>query len=219
MKNKNKITLISSIALLSLFVVWTILVAVVGKGAIGPNGSSVGFATINGWFHNLTGFNNFLYVLTDWLGLIPFLMVGVFGLIGVIQWIKRKSIKKVDYSILILGAFYIIVLAVFVLFEFVVINRRPVILNGVLEASYPSSTTLLCMCVIPTAIIVLNNLLKNNKLKLAISICLSLFMTFMVVGRIIAGVHWITDIIGGAIFSAGIVLLYIYFYNLKKEVN
>ena len=131
-----------------------------------------------------------------------------FALLGLIQWIKRKHLLKVDYSILVLGGFYIVVMTVYVLFEVVVVNYRPVWIGGILEASYPSSTTMLVMCVMPTAIIQFNTRIKNNVLKRCVASAIIAFIVFMVIGRLISGVHWLTDIIGGALFSTGLVLLY-----------
>ena len=34
------------------------------------------------------------------------------------------------------------------------------------------------------------------------------FSTFMVIGRLVAGVHWFTDIMGAVILSAGLFILY-----------
>lgn len=214
---KKKLSLYISIGCLITFTLWTILITFADKSAIGPNGSSVGLSSLNGWFHNLTGTNMTLYTITDWLGLIPFAFIFVFGIVGLIQWIKRKSFLKVDYNFLILGGFYIVVLGFYLLFEFVVINHRPVLIEGILEASYPSSTTMLALCVMPTAIMVLNNLVKNKKLKLCILISFSAFTAFMVIGRIISGVHWISDIIGGALLSTGLVLMYYFLITYTKK--
>ena len=131
-----------------------------------------------------------------------------FALLGLIQLIKRKSLFKVDSSILVLGAFYIVVMAAYLFFEFYVVNYRPVLINGFLEASYPSSTTLLVMRVMPTAVMQLNSRIRNTKMKRAFAFALIAFTAFMVIGRLISGVHWITDIIGGAILSAGLVMIY-----------
>ncbi|MBQ6905883.1 MAG: phosphoesterase PA-phosphatase, partial [Clostridia bacterium] len=124
--------------LIAVFVLWTVLVSVVDVRAIGPNGSSVGFATLNGYVHDLTGVNMFLYTITDWLGLVPIGVAFGFAVLGLVQWVGRKSLFKVDRSILALGGFYIIVLAMYIFFEIVVINYRPVLIDGYLEASYPS---------------------------------------------------------------------------------
>ena len=190
------------------FLLWTAAIQSVDVQAIGPQKSSVGFATINQFVHNLTGVHMSLYTITDWLSLVPLVFVIWFALLGLIQWIKRKHLLKVDHSILILGVFYIIVMAVYVLFEMFVINYRPVLIDGILEASYPSSTTILVMCVMPTAVTQLNSRIKNNVLKRFVSSAITVFTVFMVIGRLISGVHWFSDIIGGALLSTGLVLLY-----------
>ena len=89
-----------------------------------------------------------------------------------------------------------------------VINYRPVLINGVLEASYPSSTTMLTMCVMPTLAMRFNKRIKNKTAKNIVVFVSVIFALFMVVGRILSGVHWISDIIGGALLSAGLVMLY-----------
>jgi len=194
--------------LLGAFVVWTVLVRLVDVEAIGPQGSQVGFATLNRFVHEITGVHFGLYTVTDWLGLVPIGMALGFGVLGLIQWIQRKHLLKVDRSILVLGGFYLAVMVVFVFFELVVINYRPVLIEGVLEVSYPSSTTMLVMCVMPTAMIQLNARIKSRALKWCVRVAIWSFTFFMVIGRLLSGVHWVTDIIGGIIVSTGLVTLY-----------
>ena len=209
MKKRNKKNFGIAIGLLVTFVVWTIAISYLDVQAIGPKGSSVSFATLNGFFHNLTGVHMQIYTITDWLGLVPLCFVLGFALLGLIQLVKRRSLFKVDYSILVLGGFYIIVMAAYVFFEIFVINYRPVLIEGCLEASYPSSTTMLVMCVMPTAIMQLNERIGNKRIRKMIACIFSIFTVFMVVGRLLSGVHWMTDIIGGALLSAGLVMLYV----------
>lgn len=199
------------------FVLWTMLILFVDVRAIGPNGSSVGFASLNQFVHEFTGVNMSLYVITDWLGLVPIGVAFGFAVLGLVQWIKRKNLLKVDRSILTLGGFYIVVIAVYFLFEIVVINYRPTLIDGYLEVSYPSSTTMLVMCVMPTAMIQLRARIKNNKFRRCIMFMLAVFIAFMVVGRLVSGVHWITDIIGGALFSTAIVLIYYAICNIATK--
>ena len=187
---------------------WTVAIRLVDVQIIGPQDSAVGLATVNGFIHKLVGVHMLLYNITDWLGLVPIFVGMGFALLGLIQLIKRKSLFKVDYNILILGGFYIVVMAVYVLFEMLVVNYRPVLINGYLEASYPSSTTMLVMCVMPTAIMQFNARIKNNVLKRFVASAIIAFIVFMVIGRLVSGVHWFTDIIGGALLSTGLVLMY-----------
>ena len=216
MNKERKINLSVAISLLAAFVLWTVLVKFVDVQAIGPNNSSVGFASLNGWFHELTGENMMLYDITDWLGLLPILTAGCFGILGLCQLIKRKSLLKVDRSIIALGIFYVAVIGAFIFFEICVINYRPLLIEGKLEASYPSSTTMLVMSVMPTAAMQLYERIKNKNLRIVAIIVIVLFTAFMVIARILSGVHWITDIIGGAIISYALVLIY-YWIFLKNS--
>ena len=197
-----------SIFSLAAFVLWTLLLRLVDVKAIGPEGSSVGFSALNGFIHEKIGTNMYLYYITDWLGLVPIGVSLGFAILGLIQLIKRKSLLRVDRSILALGVFYIIVVAVYLFFEIVVINYRPVLIEGCLEASYPSSTTMLVTCVMPSAAMQAKERIKNKALRQSVIIVIIAFIAFMVVGRLLSGVHWISDIIGGALFSLGIVLMY-----------
>ena len=208
MKKENQRNFCIATCMLFAFFLWTATIQFIDVQTIGPQGSSVGFATLNGFVHNLTGVHMSLYAITDWLGLLPLAFVMGFALLGLVQWIKRKYLLKVDYSILVLGGFYIVVMAVYVLFEVFVVNYRPVLIGGILEASYPSSTTMLVMCVMPTAIMQFNARIKNNILKRFVASAITAFVVFMVIGRLLSGVHWFTDIIGGALLSAGLVLMY-----------
>ena len=205
MKQKH---LHTALWLLAAFAVWTALICYVDVQAIGPKGSSVGFAAINRYFHSLTGVHMTLYTVTDWLGLVPLVFVMGFAFLGLVQWIRRKQLRKVDFSILVLGGFYLVVIAVYILFEMVPVNYSPVLIEGILEASYPSSTTLLVMCVMPTAIMQLNARIRHTGLRRCICFLIAAFIVFMVVGRLLSGVHWLTDIIGGILLSSGLVMLY-----------
>ena len=208
MKKETKKSFLVAVCLLVVFIFWTVAVSFVDVKAIGPKESTVGFATVNEFFHKLTGVNFIIYTITDWLGLIPVFVCIGFGLLGLTQWIKRKKLLKVDYSIRVLGGFYITVMAAYLFFEEFVINYRPVLINGYLEASYPSSTTLLVMCVMPTTIMQLNSRIKRVMVRRAVTAFVIAFIAFMVIGRLISGVHWLTDIVGGAILSAGLVMMY-----------
>ena len=194
--------------LIAAFIVWTLLVSVIDVRAVGPEGSSVGLASFNSAVASAVGVHMALYELTDLLSIIPLGFIAGFGLLGLYQLVRRKSLMKVDCDILVLGVFYVVVLAVFVLFEVVEINYRPVLIEGVLEASYPSSTTMLSVCVLVTAMMQLR-VRVGNRLISAVSVWFTgILAVVLVVGRIISGVHWASDIIGGLLFSCGAVVLY-----------
>ena len=208
MKKGNQTDLRIAAYMLMAFVLWTTAICFVDVQAIGPQETTVGFAAINQFVHKLTGVHMFLYTITDCLSLIPLMFVMGFGALGLVQWIERKRLLKVDRSILALGGFYIAVMAAYVFFEVFAINYRPVLIDGVLETSYPSSTTMLVMCVMPTGIMQLNTRMKNSFLKRCAVSAIRVFIAFMVIARLISGVHWFSDIIGGALLSAGFVMIY-----------
>jgi len=215
MKKRNLRTFFISICFLAAFFLWTAAVCFVDIRAIGPLHSSVGFAAINGAFHRFTGVHLAMYLLTDWLSLIPLGFVIGFALLGLKQWIQRKSLLQVDFDLLVLGGFYLVVLTCYALFEIAIVNYRPVLINGILEASYPSSTTMLVLCVMPTAIMQLRSRIKNAECRRCIFLICFAFSAFMVIGRLFSGVHWLSDIIGGALLSKGLVLLYAAISGLK----
>ncbi|MBS1339614.1 MAG: phosphatase PAP2 family protein [Clostridia bacterium] len=214
MNNKKRNFLISGILLL-IAITFTILVKVVDVKQIGVNNSSIGFATLNQFIFETTGVNMIWYHITDWLGLIPVFMAIVYVFIGLIQLIKRRSIFKVDKEIILLGLYYIIVIALYVFFEKVIINYRPILMNGFLEASYPSSHTLMTICICGSSILI-NKKLFNNKITKVINYLSIIIITIIVVGRLISGVHWFTDIIGGILISSGLLMT---FYSLLSIIN
>ena len=208
MKKKIGGRLFCGVGLLLAFVLWTVLVKTVDVKEIGQGGSCVGFATINEWFHRITGVHMGLYELTDLFSIVPLGLVGGFALLGMLQWIRRGRLGAVDRTLFVLGGFYAAVLCLFLFFEVVVINYRPILIDGELEASYPSSTTLLSLCVLSTAILQFKERIKVRGLRITVCVVLGLLMLFLVIGRTACGVHWLTDIIGGGILGAGLVLIY-----------
>ena len=204
MKQRDKRGIISGTALILTFILWTILIQTVDVQPVGVNGTTVGFASINTWFHRLTGVHMSIYTITDWLGLVPIVICMGFGVLGLIQWIRRRSIAKVDRDILLLGGYYILVILGYLIFEMIPINYRPILIDGAMEASYPSSTTLLVLSVMPTLLFQVNRRAKSGSVRQITAVFVILFSAFMVIGRLVAGVHWLTDIVGAVLLSAGL---------------
>ena len=208
MKTRKTKTLVLSLGLLVGFVLWTVALRFWDVQAIGPRESAVGLATLNRYFHHLTGVHMTLYVVTDWRGLVPFGIAVGFAVLGLAQWIRHKHILRVDYSILTLGGFYLLVIAAYLFFEQYHVNYRPVLINGYLEVSFPSSTTLLVMSVMPTTAMQAKARIKHPVCRRWTVFAIAAFTAFMVAGRTVCGVHWLTDIIGGGLLSNGLVGLY-----------
>ena len=208
MKANGKRGIAAGAALLLGFVLWTVLIRHVDVQPAGVNGTDIGFAAINVWFHKLTGVHMWLYTITDWLGLVPIVVCICFGILGLVQLIRRKSLMKVDADILLLGVYYILVILGYLIFEMIPINYRPILIDGAMEASYPSSTTLLVLSVMPTLWFQAERRIRKPSVRNVLIVFSVLFSAFMVIGRLTAGVHWLTDIIGAVLLSAGLYLLY-----------
>ena len=205
---KEKKLLLTGFILILAFTLWTVLIQNVDVQPVGQNNTDVGFSTLNSWFHNLTGTNMAIYYITDWLGLIPVFCCMIFGVIGFIQLVRRKSLLKVDIDILLLGIYYIIVILGYLIFEMIPINYRPIPIDGIMEASYPSSTTLLTLSVMPTVSFQAARRIRTAFIRNTIAVFTVLFSLFMIIGRTVSGVHWLTDIIGSVLLSAGLYLIY-----------
>ncbi|MBR3326233.1 MAG: phosphatase PAP2 family protein [Atopobiaceae bacterium] len=194
--------------LLVAFGLLTALVQVVDVQPVGQNGTDVGFATFNTWFHELTGVHMLLYVVTDWLGLVPVAVCLGFGVLGVAQLVRRRSLLRVDPDLLLLGIHYVTVASAYVVFEMLPINYRPIPIDGIMEASYPSSTTLLVLGVMPTLSYQVKRRSGNPSLKRATTVFVMAFSALMVVGRLVSGVHWATDIVGSVLLAFGLFATY-----------
>ena len=205
---KKKRNLLTGVGMIGAFALWTILIQCVDVQAVGQNGSRIGFADFNVWFHQLTGVHMTVYTITDWLGLVPIFICLCFGVMGLVQLIKRRSLLRVDSDILLLGVYYVMVIACYLIFEMIPINYRPVLIEGRLEASYPSSTTLLVLSVIPTLMFQVNRRVSNTMIRKVAAVFVIAFSAFMVIGRLISGVHWATDIIGSVLLSSGLYMQY-----------
>ena len=208
MKKNGKKQLITGVSFMLVFVIWTWLIQKVDVLPVGQKGTDVGFAAFNCWFHKLTGVHMGLYTITDWLGLVPVFVCIAFGGIGLWQLIKRKNLFKVDTDLIYLGIYYVIVIFEYLFFEMCPINYRPILIEGILEASYPSSTTLLVLSVMPTLVLQANRRIENRYLKRIICAFTVVFSAFMVIGRLVSGVHWFTDIMGAVFLSTGLFYLY-----------
>ena len=205
---KEKKLLILGVLLCFAFAIWTVLIQTADVKPAGQNGTYIGFASFNLWFFKLCGVHMMLYIITDWLGLAAIAVCMIFGALGFVQMIKRKSLLKVDYDIRLLGIYYIIVIFCYLIFEMIPINYRPILFDGRMEVSYPSSTTLLVLSVMPTLVFQANRRLKNICKKRAVVGFSVLFSAFMVTGRLVCGVHWFTDIFAGILLSGGLFTIY-----------
>lgn len=208
MQNKKKQTLFIGVFLLLTFILFTVAIIKVDVQAIGPYGSKVGLATINNAVFHFFKVNLLWYHITDWLGLSAVFLALAFAILGLCQLIKRRSLLKVDGDIILLGVVYILIIGCYIFFEKYTINYRPLLLGGNLEASYPSSHTMLVIIIMGTAITQFRRRIHSPSIKrLLVALCfIIIFITIM--GRLVSGVHWFSDIIGGVLLSSSLCSIY-----------
>ena len=207
-KSKCKF-LISGISGL-LFVLLIFLLRLVDVRAVGPEGTSIGLSHLNRFVFELTGVNMIWYNITDWLGITAILVAFVFAVTGLVQLIKRRSLMKVDKEILSLGILYIIVIGIYLLFEKVIVNYRPVIMPECQhpEASFPSSHTMLVCVIMGSAIMLISRYIKKKTLCRTLQVICAVIIGVTVIGRLLSGVHWFTDIMGGILISTMLLALF-----------
>ena len=208
---------IASILFLLLFLLILVLVKTVDVQAIGPDHSSVGLADLNGTFHGIFGYLPWLYQITEYAGYLALLTAAGFGVYIAVQLIRRKQLKAVDRDLYWLVGLYAVVALLYVLFEKVVINCRPVIVDEVegLEASFPSTHTMLSICILVPAMEQFHRRLKSPWQKPAV-ILSGVLMAVIILGRLFSGVHWLTDIVASLFLGSGLVLLYLSLIENKK---
>ncbi len=212
---------VASAVLFILFIALILVVLLIDVQAIGPQASSIGLATLNGAVRDFFGVNDTWYDITELFGLLALAVAGGFAVLGLCQLIRRKSLKRVDADILLLGAFYVAVLAAYAFFEVCVINFRPVLTEGELEASFPSSHTMLVVCIMTAAAYSLARRIKNISVRCTAIVLCALSAAVTVFGRLACGVHWLTDILGGLLLSGALIFLYIAFCRFfgEKKIN
>ena len=209
MESKSKKLFGITAGLFLLFIVFTMMVLLVDVQPVGPEGSKVGLATINQSVFECLGVNVLWYEITDWLGLLAVLFALFFAVLGLVQLVKRKNLWKVDYEIILLGMFYILVAVSYLFFEIAIVNYRPVMMDNSLEASYPSSHAMIVICIMATAMIEFRKLFADKKaLRTVLYAVSTAIILTTVIGRLLSGVHWFTDIIAGVLLSSALVMLY-----------
>ena len=188
--------------------IYTISVTHVDVKAIGPENTDVGFAALNGAVAGLLPYNSVWYTISKLLGIVAMLLMLFFGFLFLLQIITRKGIFKADKDLYALMIFYLLVVITYVLFEVLKLNYRPVILKEEIEASYPSSHTLIGVCGFLSAAMQFKKRIDDKLLnRILVTVCCVL-MVLLILARTLSGVHWITDIVGGLLISAFLISIY-----------
>ncbi|MBE5829388.1 MAG: phosphatase PAP2 family protein [Butyrivibrio sp.] len=198
------------LVMLVVTILFSVLTFVVDRKPIGYDGTTVGFSSINGLFAGSFGYNPVMDTLSDIAMYLSFLVVAAFAFIGVMQLIRGKSLSKVDKVIIGLGILYVVVAVLYVAFDKIPINYRPILQPGEteLETSFPSTHTLVICTVLGSGIVAAKRLFKNEMTVRVLKIAFIAIMAIGVCARLFAGVHWLTDIVAGLLFSVTLVSLY-----------
>ena len=223
----RKASFAQPVIMLTVFLLFTLLVAMVDYKPIGPRGSEVGLAAVNGFLHSHFGYNDLFYVLSKLLGYICFLIPVINAGVAVRDICRKKSLFKIGPDVLSAFVVYVLMAFFYVLFNTVVLNSRPVLMDGQLEASYPSSHTLLGVTLCLTAALQLNFRDRNLERKVRNQRILIALGVLVVVTRFFSGVHWFTDIVGGVLLGLTMTALYVplvrligrLFYKDKKKAK
>ena len=207
---------IASAILFGAFVLLTLLVLKVDVQPIGPEESKIGLATINHMVNESLGSHMIWYKITEYTGYVSLLVAAGFGIIGLVQLVKRRSLFKVDKDILLLGVFYVLVMGTYALFEKAVINYRPIIMDEGLEPSFPSTHSLLVVAIMGTAVYQIGNRVKQTGIRNLLRILAYVIIVVTVIGRLVSGVHWFTDIIAGVLLADAYIMLY---YAIARTIE
>ena len=208
---KKKVSLVICILLVLALGGLILALKMVDVQAAGPLDSQIGLAGINTRFRDLIGQNALMHVLADMLLYTSFAVVLCFGLDGLIQLISGRSLKNVDKGLLFLVPIYLLMAVFYVAFEKYIINYRPILEDGVLEASFPSSHVLMIVTILGTAALELKHLVGNRAGRgllqfLCILGCIGGIAVVSLHGR-----HWLTDVAGGVLCAGILISLYAYF--------
>ena len=217
---KRKSSLLTAILLAIITVIYTVLVCVTDRKPIGPDGTVVGFAAMNGRFSAAVGVNLMWDSITDVMMALAILTAASFAVIGLIQLVRRKKLSKVDTPVIGLAAVYVVVGILYFAFDKIAINYRPFILPGesAPEPSFPSSHVMVVCTIMCTAIVAWAKLTEDNRvLYNVLRIAAAIIVLITVGGRIAAGVHWLTDIIAGVLYAATLTAIYVAVLDRIKQ--
>lgn len=174
------------------FVCFVAFTLVVKFGNVAPVNAAV-------WQH--LGTNAVWQTVTDWLGYVTILLALVF--VGLLFWqmLRRKSLCRADRNLWAFAVVLVVMVLVYGFFELVVVNYRPLLVDGVAKASYPSSHAMLFATVLPLIMGQVWHYLKSKPWCIVCTVLLAGVLLVGVLGRLLSGVHWLTDIVAGLLVS------------------
>ena len=164
------------------------------------------------------GFNQTWKTITDILLIGVLALVAVLAVCGLVQLIKRRSLKAVDAELTAMIPSLALVAVIYYVFEKVwILNYRPVLVNGLAEPSFPSTHALITTTVLGMLVFALPKYIKSRKLRVLIDVALIAVILVMAFGRVASGMHWATDALAGVIFGFDLALVYGGVLKMMKE--
>ena len=214
---KKNWKLIVGAAFFVLFLVLIVLLKAVDVELDANTGKEIGLSSLNFAARDAIGERFGLYDLTEYLGYLAILIAACFAVWAVVRFFfARFDLRKTGLDFAVLAGLYVAVIFFYVLFEFLVINYRPILLDGKAEASFPSSHTMLAITVFVSASRILYRRFNLRVSPVLFSLPFYLLAAFVTVARLLSGVHWLTDIVGGVLLSTALLFLFSFFSDRVK---
>ncbi len=208
MNKRSLIYIIIACVLLLTFCALTVTLTCVDVRPAGESQAEVGFSTVNEWVWNAIGQSKVALTVSELCGLVLIAATGAFGVTGLVQIIRRKGILRADKELYFMAVADVLLASAYLFFEVVVINYRPVLEDGALAASYPSSHTMLAVAVAGMGMVYLQSCAKKGALTYTLYGLLNVLSVVTVACRVLGGVHWLTDIVGGVLLGSAMTFAY-----------
>ena len=219
MTRKGKIILAAGLLCLFFLLIAALKTVDVAHVEGSPEGTEVGLAGVNGPIHEWIGMNMTWYRITEILGYAAILTAACFAGMALVQLIQRRSLKRVDPCLVAAMVLYAVCVICYVLFNKVVINYRPVLMPGETEAevSFPSSHSMVAVVIMGSTFLLARFYAPGKGLQRIVQVLSAAVAAVTVIGRLLSGVHWFTDIVGGVLLSAALISAFNAFVTPKEK--
>lgn len=150
---------------------------------------------------------------TDIILYAAIILIAVFALLGLYQWISRKSLKKVDRALRLIPLPLILMVITYFIFDKLwILATAP---NDPTKPSFPSTHVMVVATIFLLTALILPRYLKSKPLRLTLDFLMLALFAVVAVGRIIIGAHWPADVACGAVFAA--IFATVYYLMLKEK--
>ena len=157
-------------------------------------------------------------LITNIILILSLIALGAFAVLGLVQWIKRKSLKKVDKQLRWFPLPLALMAATYVVFDkflpkfFDFMPTRP---NGSGEPSFPSTHVMIVATIFFITTIILPKYIKNKVVRIILELLMVIGLALTCTGRVMANMHTPIDVLGGIAFA--FIFAEIYFQIIKPR--